>query len=151
LSTASNPDVVVTANSDAQRYEGHLDAQHAGFSALWQVFPTLLVPLGAKQEAARVALATDPHLDSPSLRMIGRKAALGQLARVLGELSVPGKRQDRLVDCRNGSLHVGTQAPGNSARNSTVWIDARLVSGHGLPVQSRTRRAIAKLPFRPSP
>lgn len=77
-------------------------------AVLWAVNPTLLVPLDVKQEAALVALATDPSLDSASLRTIGLKVALGRLTRVLGDLPVPGKRQDRLVECRNGSLHVGT-------------------------------------------
>ena len=66
------------------------------------------MPLEPQREAALVALATDPNLDSPSLRTVGLKVALGRLTRVLGDLPVPGKRQDRLVDCRNGSLHVGT-------------------------------------------
>lgn len=77
-------------------------------ATLWQVHPTLLVPLDTKQEAALVALATEPSLDSPSLRTIGLRVALGRLTRVYGDLPVPGKRQDRLIDCRNGSLHVGT-------------------------------------------
>lgn len=79
-----------------------------GKAALWAVNPTLLVPLDGKQEAALVTLATDPSLDSPSLRTIGLRVALGRLTRVFGDLPVPGKRQDRLLECRNGSLHVGT-------------------------------------------
>jgi hypothetical protein len=75
---------------------------------LWQTNPTLLVPLEPNQEAALVTLATEPSLDSPTLRTIGLRAALGRLTRVLGDLPVPGKRQNRLIDCRNGSLHVGT-------------------------------------------
>ncbi len=77
-------------------------------AVLWRTNPTLLVPLEPQREAALVALATDPNLDSPSLRTVGLKVALGRLTRVLGDLPVPGERQVRLVDCRNGSLHVGT-------------------------------------------
>lgn len=79
-----------------------------GKAALWHINPALLVPLEPKQEAALAVLATDPNLDSPSLRTIGLRVMLGRLTRVLGDLPVPGRRQDRLVDCRNGSLHVGT-------------------------------------------
>lgn len=77
-------------------------------AVLWSKNPALLVPLDSKQEAALVTLATDPSLDSPTLRTIGLRVALGRLTRVLGDLPVPATRQNRLVDCRNGSLHVGT-------------------------------------------
>lgn len=79
-----------------------------GKAALWKLNPVLLVPLETKQEAALVDLATEPSLESPSLRTIGLKIALGRLTRVHGDLPVPTQRQDRLVHCRNGSLHVGT-------------------------------------------
>ena len=88
-------------------------------AALWHANPTLLVPLEVKQEAALVVLATEPNLDSPSLRTIGLRVALGRLTRMLGDLPVPGKRQDRLVDCRNGSLHVGT-LPTSGAHSAEV-------------------------------
>jgi hypothetical protein len=78
-----------------------------GKAALWHVNPALLVPLEPKHEATLVVLASDPNLDSASMRTIGLKVMLGRLTRVVGDLPVPGKRQDRLVDCRNGSLHVG--------------------------------------------
>ena len=79
-----------------------------GKAVLWRTNPTLLVPLESHQEAALVSLAIEPSLRSPSLRTIGLKAALGRLTRVLGDLPVAGKRQSRLIDCRNGALHVGT-------------------------------------------
>lgn len=63
-----------------------LAVEHVCTAALWHSYPTLLVPLEAKQEAALVALATDPRLDSPSLRTIGLRAALGRLTKVLGDL-----------------------------------------------------------------
>lgn len=80
----------------------------AAKAALWANNPTLLAPLDVKHEAVLVTLATDPNLDSPSLRTIGLRVALGRLTRVLGDLPVTGRRQDRLVSCRDGSLHVGT-------------------------------------------
>lgn len=76
--------------------------------ALWSKNPTLLAPLDVKNEAVLVTLATDPNLDSPSLRTIGLRVALSRLTKVLGDLPVTGKRQDRLISCRDGSLHVGT-------------------------------------------
>lgn len=79
-----------------------------GKAVLWSTNPPLLVPLENQQEAALVALSAEPNLDSPSLRTIGLKVTLGRLTRVIGDLPVPGKRQGRLVDCRNGALHVGT-------------------------------------------
>lgn len=91
-----------------------------GKATLWHVNPALLVPLEPRQEAALVALATDPNLASPSLRTIGLKVVLGRLTRVCGDLPVPGKRQERLVDCRNGSLHVGTLPSSGEHRAEVV-------------------------------
>lgn len=90
-----------------------------GKAILWHANPALLVPLEPGPEAALVALATNPSLDSPSLRTIGLKVALSRLTRVLGDLPVPGKRHQRLVDCRNGSLHVGT-LPGSGEHSAEV-------------------------------
>lgn len=98
----------LTEDFDGAAASAPLAVELLGKAVLWKVNPVLLVPLEARQEAALVALATEPSLASPSLRTIGLKVALGRLTRVHGDLPVPAKRQDRLVDCRNGSLHVGT-------------------------------------------
>lgn len=90
-----------------------------GKATLWHTNPALLVPLEPRQEAALVALATEPNLDSPSLRTIGLNVALSRLTRVLGDLPVSGKRHQRLVDCRNSSLHVGT-LPGSGEHSAEV-------------------------------
>ncbi|MBE7191562.1 MAG: hypothetical protein INR66_03650 [Gordonia polyisoprenivorans] len=98
-------------------------------AALWSVSPTLLLPLEKNQEASLVALATSPNLGSPTLRTIGLKIALSRLIKVHGDLPVPETRHARLVDCRNGALHVGTlpQAGENSAETT-----ARLVLADSL-------------------
>ena len=89
-------------------------------AGLWSVDPTLLLPLETKHEAALLALATAPNLSSPSLRTIGLKIALGRLGKVFGDLPVPLTRQDRLVDCRNGAIHIGAlpQAGENTAETA---------------------------------
>ncbi|MCK5753987.1 MAG: hypothetical protein KAH46_14920, partial [Mycobacterium sp.] len=91
--------------------------------------PTLLLPLEKNHEASLVALATSPNLGSPTLRTIGLKIALSRLIKVHGDLPVPESRHARLVDCRNGALHVGTlpQAGENSAETT-----ARLVLADSL-------------------
>lgn len=98
----------VDADFDRAASSAPMAVELLGKAVLWKVNPTLLVPLEVKQEAALVVLATEPTLESPSLRTIGLRIALGRLTRVFGDLPVPSKRQDRLVECRNGSVHVGT-------------------------------------------
>lgn len=96
---------------------------------LWATSPTLLLPLETNHEASLVALATAPNLSSPTLRTIGLKIALSRLVRVYGDLPVPNSRHARLVDCRNGALHVGAlpQSGDNSAETT-----ARLVLADSL-------------------
>lgn len=106
-------------------------------ASLWQSNPALLVPLEARHEAALVALATEPSLDSPTLRTIGLRTALGRLTRLRGDLPVPGPRQERIVDCRNGALHVG--ALPNTGPNSAetvarqVLVDSLVLCNFLLP------------------
>jgi hypothetical protein len=89
-------------------------------AVLWKINPALLVPLDSRQEAALVALATEPRLDSPALRTIGLRAALGRLMKLRGDLPVPAPRQERLVACRNGALHVGTLPTSGANSAETV-------------------------------
>lgn len=89
-------------------------------AVLWKINPALLVSLDSRHEAALVTLATEPRLDSPALRTIGLKTALGRLTTLRGNLPVPGPRQDRLSACRNGALHVGTLPTSGPNSGETV-------------------------------
>ena len=120
-------DAWVDGDYDGAASAGPLAVELLSKGALWHVNPALLVPLEARHEAALVTLATDPSLDSPAMRTIGLKTALGRLTRVIGDLPVPpGKRQDRLVDCRNGSLHVGTLP--NAGDNGAEWVARQVLA-----------------------
>jgi hypothetical protein len=95
-------------------------------AALWNLNPVLLVPLEDKNEASLISLATTPALDSPTLRTIGLKIALGRLEKILGGLPVTGTRRERLNSCRNGALHVGTMP--SSGKDSTELMARRVLS-----------------------
>lgn len=79
-----------------------------GKAVLWSVNPTLLVPLDPKNEQVLIDLATEPRLDSSTLRTISLRVTLSRLIKLVGDLPVPENRRKRLIACRDGSLHVGT-------------------------------------------
>lgn len=75
---------------------------------LWHVNPTLLVPLEKQQERSLIALATAPRITDQGLRTIGLTEAISRSIAVVGsEPQVIKGRRDRLVACRNGSVHLG--------------------------------------------
>lgn len=53
-------------------------------------------------------LASRPSLAAPGLRTIGIKTLLVRLDKLLGDLPLSFERRRRIVDCRNGAMHVGT-------------------------------------------
>ena len=94
-----------------------LALEHLAKAALWKVSPTLLVPLSLKYEASLVQLATKPNLSHPELRTIGLGEALARLERIVAPACpVEPPRRRRVVDCRNGSMHVG-EADAKSAKH----------------------------------
>ncbi|MFI7192521.1 hypothetical protein ACIBQ0_22525 [Nocardia nova] len=93
--------------------------EHLGKAVLWQKNPVLLTPLLENSEASLVNLATAPSLAEPKLRTIGLKPVLSRIEKINGTLPVRGERSTRLVDARNGAVHV---AAATTSRH--VLIDA---------------------------
>jgi hypothetical protein len=84
-----------------------LALEHLAKAALWRTSPILLVPLEAKHETSLLLLATKPDLAATELRTIGLASALARLGRLpIGPIPVDSGRRRRLVDLRNGSMHV---------------------------------------------
>ena len=85
-----------------------LAVEHLGKAVLWRTNPVLVVPLSADAEASLFSLATQPDLTSPRLRTVGLKILLSRLDQLLGGLPVEARKRNRMVDTRNGAMHVGT-------------------------------------------
>ncbi len=94
-----------------------------GKAVLWNASPALLVPLQADAEASLFILAERPDLDAPKLRTIGLKIVLGRLETLLGGLHIDGKQRTRMVDTRNGAMHIGS-----AEQSRFVLIDALTLS-----------------------
>jgi hypothetical protein len=88
-----------------------------GKAVLWNASPALLVPLQAEAEASLFILVERPDLDAPKLRTVGLKIVLGRL-ETLG-LPIDGKQRTRMVDTRNGAMHIGS-----AEQSRFVLIDA---------------------------
>ena len=84
-----------------------LAVEHLGKAVLWKSNPALLVPLSQDSEASLFILIERPDLSSPKLRTIGLKLVLGRLDTLLGGLPLDQKQRSRMVDTRNGAMHVG--------------------------------------------
>ncbi|MFB7837772.1 hypothetical protein ACWIGW_44025 [Nocardia brasiliensis] len=87
-----------------------LAVEHLGKAVLWQKNPVLVVPLTADAEASLVKLATTPSISDPKLRTVGLKLLLTRLEAVVGTLPLPASRRTRMVEIRNGAMHVGASA-----------------------------------------
>jgi len=86
--------------------------EHTGKAALWMKHPVLLAPLDRNHERTLIDLALQqPSLDSEGLRTIGFAEVLSRLGKVIGEAPIPRDRRTRLVNCRNGAMHVGASRP----------------------------------------
>ncbi|HWJ65116.1 MAG TPA: hypothetical protein VNT31_00420 [Nocardioides sp.] len=96
-----------------------LAVEHLGKAVLWRRNPALLVPLSQDAEPALVLLATNPDLASPKLRTVGLAPLLGRLERLMGTLPLEPKQRKRLVEVRNGAMHVGS-----AAQSRHVLLDA---------------------------
>lgn len=99
-----------------------LAVEHLGKAVLWDANPVLLVPLNQDAEASLIVLATKPSLVAPKLRTVGMAVLLARLEKMLGTLPVDAARRKRLIDSRNGAVHVGT---GTASRH--VLLDALLL------------------------
>ena len=99
-----------------------LGVEHLGKAVLWRTAPTLLVQLSSNAESALVALATKPDLDDPRLKTIGLSSVLERLIRLLPDFPIDDKARKRMVDVRNGAMHVGT-----STTSRNVLLDSLAV------------------------
>lgn len=86
-----------------------LAVELAAKAMLWQTNPTLLVPLDRQHEHSLIELATNPNLSTEKLRTVGLGEALNRAVAIASkEPKVDQRRRQRIVNCRNGALHVGT-------------------------------------------
>ena len=101
-----------------------LAVEHLGKAVLWRENPVLVVPLTPDAEASLFSLATQPDLASPKLRTVGLAILLRRLAQLLGGLPIDQKRCTRIVEIRNGAMHVGSPA-----QSRHVLVDCLAVCG----------------------
>jgi hypothetical protein len=99
-----------------------LAVEHLGKAVLWKENPVLVVPLLQDAEASLVKLATAPTLADPKLRTVGLKLLLSRIEAVIGALPLSAARRNRMVDVRNGAMHVAA-----SATSRYVLIDSLTV------------------------
>jgi hypothetical protein len=78
-----------------------------GKATLWRKNPVLLVQLTDQHEASLFLLATRPDLAAKGLKTIGLQVVMNRLIKLLGALPVAKDRRQRMVDVRNGAVHVG--------------------------------------------
>jgi hypothetical protein len=79
-----------------------------GKATLWRENPVLLVQLNERHETSLFLLATRPDLAAKEVKTIGLQAVLSRLIKLLGDLPVAKERRDRMVNVRNGAVHVGS-------------------------------------------
>ncbi|MDF3310462.1 hypothetical protein P3H15_36200 [Rhodococcus sp. T2V] len=87
-----------------------LAVEHLGKAVLWNENPVLVVPLTQDAEATLFGLATEPRLADPKLRTVGLATLLRRLDSLLGGLPIGKSQRTRMVEVRNGAMHVGTPA-----------------------------------------
>lgn len=85
-----------------------LAVEHLGKAVLWKINPVLVVPLSQEAEYSLLSLATKPDLADPRLRTIGLAVLLRRLEQVMGVIPLDKKKRDRMVEIRNGAVHVGS-------------------------------------------
>jgi hypothetical protein len=101
-----------------------LAVEHLGKAVLWRENPVLVVPLTPDAENSLFSLATQADLASPKLRTVGLVILLRRLAQLLGGLPIDQKQRTRMVEIRNGAMHVGSPA-----QSRHVLVDCLAVCG----------------------
>lgn len=104
-----------------------LAVEHLGKAVLWEENPALVVPLSSDAEASLFILATQPALGNPKLRTVGLKEVLRRLEQLLGGLPLDAKRRGRMVEVRNGGMHVGTPAQSRHVLQDALAVSAVLL------------------------
>lgn len=103
-----------------------------GKATLWRENPVLLVPLQDRHENTLFLVATRPDLTMKGVRTIGLRIVLSRLLKLLGDLPVVGERRERVVDVRNGAVHVGTSEESRYVLLDCLAVMAMLLSRMGL-------------------
>lgn len=85
-----------------------LGVEHLGKAVLWHINPVLLIPLRDNAERSLMALALRPDLSDSKLRTIGLETVLKRLDLLLERPLLGRQEAARLVEVRNGAIHVGT-------------------------------------------
>ncbi|WP_169252865.1 hypothetical protein [Brevibacterium sp. 'Marine'] len=87
-----------------------ISVEHLGKAVLWSRNPALLVPLSNSAEQSLLILTSRPNIANPKLRTIGLGVLLDRLERTLGSSPLAISEKKRLIDTRNGSVHVGAKS-----------------------------------------
>ncbi|WP_280498196.1 hypothetical protein [Nocardia farcinica] len=99
-----------------------LAVEHLGKAVLWKKHPALLVPLEKGAEASLIVLVKAPRLSDPKLKTVGLRLLLSRIDAAIAPLPLDKPRRDRMVDIRNGAVHVAA-----SATSRHVLIDSLTV------------------------
>lgn len=87
-----------------------ISVEHLGKAVLWSRNPALLVPLSNSAEQSLQILTSRPTIANPKLRTIGLGVLLDRLERALGFFPLATDEKKRLIETRNGSVHVGAKS-----------------------------------------
>lgn len=110
--------------------------EHLGKAALWRRNPALLVPLQASAEIPLYVLSDNPRLNDPRLRTIGLSGVLERLERCLGAFPLNKEERKKLVDTRNGSVHVGAQSTSKQVLRDSLRICSVVLDDLGIEASS---------------
>lgn len=103
-----------------------------GKAVLWNTNPVLVVPLADSGEASLLSLATKPRLSDPKLRTVGLAALLSRLDSVLsGGLSLDKGKRSRMVNVRNGAVHVAVPAQSRHVLVDSLGVCNRMLDNLG--------------------
>ena len=105
--------------------------EHLGKAVLWHANPALLVEIrnGREESLFKLAGAT-PDIRDPDIRTIGFAQVLDRLEKLLGKPTFPldQRDKDKLVQIRNGSVHVGVRGVSATALQDSLRLCAALLT-----------------------
>lgn len=104
--------------------------EHLGKAVLWHTNPALLVEIRNGREESLFKLAgTTPDIRDPDIRTIGFAQVLDRLEKLLGKPTFPldQRDKDKLVQIRNGSVHVGVRGVSATALQDSLRLCTALL------------------------
>lgn len=105
--------------------------EHLGKAVLWHTNPALLVEIRNGREESLFKLAgAIPDIRDPDIRTIGFAQVLDRLEKLLGKPTFPLDQgdKDKLVQIRNGSVHVGVRGVSATALQDSLGLCAALLT-----------------------